>query len=177
MSQRAATIECLPMAFRVVKQMQADDLEWGEGCLPSPTARHCLQGTDARRHGARLQDRRRIDVLVGLLEAAWARLETRVRERAARERPDCETKVAARDPRSGRRKGKEPILPSDRRRRARLPRCEAPGCWRRARLEQPRPQAKCRLRKQIVEPVFGVPKWATGFTHFRLRGFAGAQIG
>ena len=30
MPQRAATIESLPMAFEVVKAMQADDLEWGE---------------------------------------------------------------------------------------------------------------------------------------------------
>ena len=31
MPQRAATIESLPMAFEIVKAMQADDLEWGEG--------------------------------------------------------------------------------------------------------------------------------------------------
>lgn len=31
MPQRTATIESLPMAFEVVKQMQADGLEWGEG--------------------------------------------------------------------------------------------------------------------------------------------------
>jgi transposase-like protein len=31
MSQRAATITSLPMAFEVVKAMQADGLEWGEG--------------------------------------------------------------------------------------------------------------------------------------------------
>ncbi len=46
----------------------------------------------------------------------------------------------------------------------------------RARLEQPGARAKYRLRKQTVEPVFGVLKWAMGFTHFRLRGFAGAEI-
>ena len=34
MPQRAATIESLPMAFEVVKQMQADGLEWGEGYRP-----------------------------------------------------------------------------------------------------------------------------------------------
>ena len=34
MSQRAATIESLPMAFEVVKAMQADGLEWGEGYRP-----------------------------------------------------------------------------------------------------------------------------------------------
>ena len=34
MSQRAATIESLPMAFEVVKEMQADGLEWGEGYRP-----------------------------------------------------------------------------------------------------------------------------------------------
>jgi putative transposase len=34
MSQRAATIESLPMAFEVVKAMQGDGLEWGEGYRP-----------------------------------------------------------------------------------------------------------------------------------------------
>ena len=34
MPKRAATIESLPMAFEVVKQMQADGLEWGEGYRP-----------------------------------------------------------------------------------------------------------------------------------------------
>ena len=34
MPQHAATIESLPMAFEVVKEMQADGLEWGEGYRP-----------------------------------------------------------------------------------------------------------------------------------------------
>jgi len=34
MSQRTATITSLPMAFEIVKAMQADGLEWGEGCRP-----------------------------------------------------------------------------------------------------------------------------------------------
>ena len=34
MPQRAATIESLPMAFEVVKEMQADGLDWGEGYRP-----------------------------------------------------------------------------------------------------------------------------------------------
>ena len=34
MPQRAATIESLPMAFALVKEMQADGLEWGEGYRP-----------------------------------------------------------------------------------------------------------------------------------------------
>jgi len=34
MSQRAATIESLPMAFEVVKVMQANGLDWGEGYRP-----------------------------------------------------------------------------------------------------------------------------------------------
>jgi putative transposase len=34
MSQRAATITSLPMAFEVVKAMQVDGLEWGEGYRP-----------------------------------------------------------------------------------------------------------------------------------------------
>jgi hypothetical protein len=34
MSQRAATIESLPAAFEMVKAMQADGLEWGEGYRP-----------------------------------------------------------------------------------------------------------------------------------------------
>jgi len=35
MSQRAATITSLPMAFEVVKAMQADGLDWGEGYRPA----------------------------------------------------------------------------------------------------------------------------------------------
>jgi hypothetical protein len=34
MSQRAATITSLLMAFEMVKAMQADGLEWGEGYRP-----------------------------------------------------------------------------------------------------------------------------------------------
>jgi putative transposase len=34
MSQRTATITSLPMAFEIVKAMQADGLEWGEGYRP-----------------------------------------------------------------------------------------------------------------------------------------------
>ena len=34
MPQRAATIESLPMAFAMVKAMQAEGLEWGEGYRP-----------------------------------------------------------------------------------------------------------------------------------------------
>ena len=34
MSQRAATITSLPMAFEVVKAMQAEGLDWGEGYRP-----------------------------------------------------------------------------------------------------------------------------------------------
>ena len=34
MPQRTATIESLPMAFEVVKEMQAEGLEWGEGYRP-----------------------------------------------------------------------------------------------------------------------------------------------
>ena len=38
MPRRTATIEGLPMAFEVVKEMQADGLEWGEGYRPLATA-------------------------------------------------------------------------------------------------------------------------------------------
>ena len=34
MPQQAVTIGSLPMAFEVVKAMQADALEWGEGYRP-----------------------------------------------------------------------------------------------------------------------------------------------
>jgi len=34
MSQRAATITSVPIAFEVVKAMQADGLDWGEGYRP-----------------------------------------------------------------------------------------------------------------------------------------------
>jgi hypothetical protein len=34
MSQQAATITSLPMAFEVVKAMRAEGLEWGEGYRP-----------------------------------------------------------------------------------------------------------------------------------------------
>ena len=35
MPQRAATIESLPMAFALVKEMQADGLEWASAIVPS----------------------------------------------------------------------------------------------------------------------------------------------
>jgi hypothetical protein len=34
MSQRAATITSLPVAFEIVKAMQADGLDWSEGFRP-----------------------------------------------------------------------------------------------------------------------------------------------
>ena len=34
MSQRTATITSLPMAFEIVKAMQAEGLDWGEGYRP-----------------------------------------------------------------------------------------------------------------------------------------------
>ena len=34
MPQRTATIESLPMAFALAKEMQADGLEWGEDYRP-----------------------------------------------------------------------------------------------------------------------------------------------
>ena len=34
MPQRTATIESLPMAFALLKEMQAHGLEWGEGYRP-----------------------------------------------------------------------------------------------------------------------------------------------
>ena len=34
MPQRTAAIESLPMAVEIVKAMQADGLEWGEGYRP-----------------------------------------------------------------------------------------------------------------------------------------------
>jgi hypothetical protein len=34
MSQQAATIESLSVAFEIVKAMQADGLEWGDGYRP-----------------------------------------------------------------------------------------------------------------------------------------------
>ena len=46
----------------------------------------------------------------------------------------------------------------------------------RERLEKPGPRARYRLHKQSVEPVFGILTRAMGFTHFRLRGFTGAEI-
>ena len=69
MPRRAATIESLPAAFEVVKALQAEGLDWGEGYRPlgrqalaeiietemaAPVDRH-LQGLDAE-DGA---DRRR----------------------------------------------------------------------------------------------------------------------
>ena len=47
--------------------------------------------------------------------------------------------------------------------------------WRRAmqaKLETPAARARYALRKQTVEPVFGIIKSALGFTRFRLRGLA-----
>ena len=45
MPQRTATIKSLPMAFEVVKAMQADGLEWTEGL---PCARPPGPGRDHR---------------------------------------------------------------------------------------------------------------------------------
>ena len=42
MPQRTATIETLPMAFEVVKAMQADGLEWGEGYVGTHGMAHGL---------------------------------------------------------------------------------------------------------------------------------------
>jgi putative transposase len=42
MSQRAATITSLPMAFEIVKAMQAEGLDWGEGYRP--LGRQALEG-------------------------------------------------------------------------------------------------------------------------------------
>jgi len=64
MPQRAATIESLPMAFEVVKGMQADGLKWSEGYRPNrpaagsspmsvvgPTGDGCGLGRTRDRHG------------------------------------------------------------------------------------------------------------------------------
>src|SRR6266581_428911 len=72
MSQRTATITSLPMAFEVVKAMQADGLDWGDGYRPlgrqaleeiiegqMAAAVDPLQSADARRRRALPQDRRR----------------------------------------------------------------------------------------------------------------------
>lgn len=42
MPQRAATIESLPMAFEVVKEMQAGGLDWGEGYRPLGRRARCV---------------------------------------------------------------------------------------------------------------------------------------
>lgn len=41
-----------------------------------------------------------------------------------------------------------------------------------AKLETPDAKARYSLRKQTVEPVFGIIKAALGFTRFHLRGLA-----
>jgi hypothetical protein len=41
-----------------------------------------------------------------------------------------------------------------------------------AKLETPDAKARYALRKQTVEPVFGIIKSALGFTRFHLRGIA-----
>jgi transposase len=46
----------------------------------------------------------------------------------------------------------------------------------RAKLEQPAARAKYKLRKQTVEPVFGIIKSVLGFRQFKLRGFAKVQL-
>ena len=49
--------------------------------------------------------------------------------------------------------------------------------WRvamRAKLESDDGKARYKMRKQTVEPVFGIIKSAIGFTRFRLRGLANA---
>ncbi|HVZ64626.1 MAG TPA: hypothetical protein VG936_08655 [Lacunisphaera sp.] len=55
MSQQAATITSLPMAFEVVKAMQAEGLDWDEGYRP--VGRQALEAiieATARAHPARL---------------------------------------------------------------------------------------------------------------------------
>lgn len=46
----------------------------------------------------------------------------------------------------------------------------------RAKLEEPVARAKYKLRKQTVEPVFGIIKSVLGFRQFKLRGFAKVQL-
>ena len=54
MSQRAATIESFPMAFALVKEMQADGLEWDEGYRP--LGRRALAEIIERRIGRGVSD-------------------------------------------------------------------------------------------------------------------------
>ena len=56
MSQHAATIESLPLAFAVLKEMQADGLGWREGYGPLGREAPADTVTTARpgRRGARL---------------------------------------------------------------------------------------------------------------------------
>ena len=50
MPQRAATIESLATAFEVVKAMQADGLEWGEGYRALGRQALAVDGTIIRAH-------------------------------------------------------------------------------------------------------------------------------
>ena len=62
-------------------------------------------------------------------------------------------------------------------RRGRLPRfARVAACYARTPGATLGTDHKYWLRKQTVEPVFSVLKRAMGFTHFRLRGFAGVEI-
>jgi hypothetical protein len=45
-----------------------------------------------------------------------------------------------------------------------------------AKLESEDAKARYALRKQTVEPVFGIIKSALGFTRFRLRGLANTAV-
>jgi hypothetical protein len=46
MPQRTATITSLPMAFEIVKAMQTDGLDWGEGYRPlgRPALQEIIEG-------------------------------------------------------------------------------------------------------------------------------------
>ena len=59
---------------------------------------------------------------------------------------------------------------------AREPKAEWPGRMR-ARMATEESRARCRLRKQAVEPVFGIVKGAMGFRRFLLRGLGKAGTG
>ena len=110
----------------------------------------------------------RRDKLRAKLDRACAELERRAQARADSERAEYERKVAARERRRGSRKGRHIKPPTE------APEAKEPQAdWIKSmqqKMALPEQRAHYRLRKQTVEPVFGIVKQAMGFRQFLLRG-------
>ena len=111
----------------------------------------------------------RRETLRSKLDRACAKLERRAQARADSERAEYERKVAAREQRRGSRQGRHDFRPEPPEQLAKAPQAD----WIKSMQEKmtlPQHRAQYRLRKQTVEPVFGIVKQVMGFRQFLLRG-------